>query len=169
MAANLRRIMARDDLTFDQVVTATELDERTLRSLARGGTHPHARTLHKLAQGLGVSIDELFRPAGRTAARQFDRASNSLVESVVAIHARTFKNWSERDFDELYSRFGTGGQLTEAGILAAARSMNAKRDLWRQVSVILETGEAELLSGFIELLYFRATSIKLPPDPYPTK
>ena len=54
-------------------------------------------------------------------------------------------NWSEGDFDELYSRFGTGGQLTEDGILAAAQAMNAKRDIWRQVSVILESGEAELL------------------------
>ena len=31
VAVNLRRIMARDDLTFDQVVTATELDERYAR------------------------------------------------------------------------------------------------------------------------------------------
>src|SRR5437016_5304307 len=72
VAGNLRRIMARDDLTFEQVVAATELDERTLRSLARGVSHPHARTLHKLAQGLGVSIDELFQPVGRTAPRRFD-------------------------------------------------------------------------------------------------
>src|SRR5438093_640274 len=89
VAMNLRRIMARDDLTFDQVVTATELDERTLRSLARGVTNPHARTLHKLAQGLGISIDELFRPVGRAAPRQFDRATNSLVEGVVAGHVET--------------------------------------------------------------------------------
>lgn len=65
VASNLRRIMARDGMTFEQVVAATELDERTLRSLARGVTHPHARTLHKLAQGLGVSIDELFQPVAR--------------------------------------------------------------------------------------------------------
>ena len=33
VAVNLRRIMARDDLTFEQVVTATELDERTLKDI----------------------------------------------------------------------------------------------------------------------------------------
>jgi transcriptional regulator with XRE-family HTH domain len=164
VATNLRRIMARDNLTFELVVSATELDERTLRSLARGTTNPHARTLHKLAQGLGVSIDELFRPVGGSASRQFDRAANSLVQGVVHEHARLFKNWSEADFDELYSRFGTGGQLTESGVLAAARTMNSKRDLYRRVSVILESSEAELLSGFIELLYFRATSVNRPAD-----
>jgi transcriptional regulator with XRE-family HTH domain len=149
--------MARDDLTFEQVVAATELDERTLRSLARGVTHPHARTLHKLAQGLGVSIDELFQPVPRTAPRQFDRATNSLVDGCVARNAQLFRNWSQGDFDELYSRFGTGGQLTEEGILSAAQATNIKRDLWRQVSVILESGEAELLSQFINILYGRVT------------
>jgi transcriptional regulator with XRE-family HTH domain len=157
VAGNLRRIMARDDLTFEQVVTATQLDERTLRSLARGVTNPHARTLHKLAMGLGVEIDELFQPIGRTAPTRFDRATNSLVESCVAEHAETFRHWSQAEFDELYSRFGTGGQLTEEGVLAAARLTNAKRDLLRQISVILESGEADLLSRFVDVLYCRAT------------
>ena len=57
--------------------------------------------------------------------------------------------------DELYSRFGTGGQLTEAGVLAAAQAMNAKREVWKQISVILESGESDLLSEFVELLYRR--------------
>jgi transcriptional regulator with XRE-family HTH domain len=158
VAMNLRRLMARAGLTFEELVTATELDERTLRGLVRGKTNPHARTLYKLAQGLGVEMDDLFRPPGRHAPRQFDRATNSLVEGVVAGHAETFANWSEADLDELYSRFGTGGQLTEEGVLAAAQAMNAKRDVGRQVSVILESGEAELLADFVELLYRRATA-----------
>jgi transcriptional regulator with XRE-family HTH domain len=162
LAGNLRRIMARDDLTFEQVVAATELDERTLRSLARGVTHPHARTLHKLAQGLSVSIDELFQPIARTAPRQFDRATNLLVENCVAEHANLFRNWSPGDFDELYSRFGTGGQLTVDGVLAAAEATNIKRDLWQQVSVILESGEADLLSQFVGVLYGRVTSTPPP-------
>src|SRR5262245_33409200 len=116
--------MARDDLTFDQVVAATELDERTLRSLARATTNPtapatpcpHSRTLHDLPQGIAIEIHDLFRPIGRVAPRQFDRVTNSLVESCVARYAQLFKNWSQSDFDELYSRFGTGGQLTEDGI-----------------------------------------------------
>jgi transcriptional regulator with XRE-family HTH domain len=157
VAGNLRRIMARDDLTFDDVVAATGLDDRTLRALVRARNNPHARTLHKLATGLGVSVDELFRPLGRWSSRGFDRAANSLVDGVVARHVELFAHWSEADFNELYSRFGTGGQLTEEGILAAAQSTNARRDLWRQVSVILESSEAELLAEFVEVLYRRAT------------
>jgi transcriptional regulator with XRE-family HTH domain len=156
VALNLRRLMARDGLTFDDIVSACRLDERTLRSVARGRTRPHARTLHKLAQGLGVSIDELFRPPGQSSSRQFDRATNSLVQEVASRHIETFENWSDADFDELFSRFGTGGQLSESGVLAAAEAMNAKREIVHRVSVILESGEAALLSEFVEMLYRRA-------------
>ncbi len=154
--------MARDGLTFDDVVAASGLDERTLRTVARGRSNPHARTLHKLAHGLGVPIDELFHTPSRSSPWRFDRATNSLVEEVVAAHAAAFENWSEADFDELYSRFGTGGQLTESGVLAAAEAMNAKRDVLRQASIILESGEAALLAEFVDLLYRRAT-IAAPP------
>ena len=162
VAGNLRRIMARDDLTFEQVIAATELDERTLRSLARGVAHPHARTLHKLAQGLGISIDELFQPVARTAPRRFDRATNTLVDGCVTHHAKLFRNWSQGDFDELYSRFGAGGQLTEECVLAAAEATNIKRNLWQQVSVILESGEAKLLCEFVALLFRNATVAPAP-------
>ncbi|MEX2316333.1 MAG: helix-turn-helix transcriptional regulator [Pirellulales bacterium] len=157
VATNLRRLMAKGGLTFDDVVAATRLDERTIRGLARGANNPHARTLHKLAHGLGVSIDELFRPVGRSPAQEFDRATNVLVEGVVAQRPDLFAHWSQAEFDELYSRFGTGGALSEEGILTAAEAMNAKRALWTQVSVILESGEAELLAEFVEMLYRRAT------------
>jgi transcriptional regulator with XRE-family HTH domain len=157
VATNLRRLMARDGLTFEEVVRATGLDERTVRGVVRGTNHAHARTLHKLAGGLGVSVDELFRPVGQLPARRFDRATNTLVENVVAAHSDRFRDWSDADFDELYSRFGTGGQLTEAGVLAAADAANAKREVLRQTGVILETREADLLTQFVELLYRRAT------------
>lgn len=157
VATNLRRLMAREGLTYDEVVAATELDERTVRALVYGKTNPHSRTLHKLARGLGIEMDELFKPPGQSGPRRFDRLTNTFVESVVAAHTNTFANWSEAEFDELYSRFGTGGQLTEEGVLAAAQAMNAKRDVCRQVAIILETSEADLLAEFVEVLYRRAT------------
>jgi hypothetical protein len=66
-----------------------------------------------------------------------------------------FDTWTETHFDELFSQFGTGGPLSEDGVLAAAQAINAKRSLLRQVSVILESGESELLADFVQLLYRR--------------
>lgn len=163
VATNLRRLMAKDGLTFEEVVAATQLDERTLRAVARGRSNPHARTLHKLAEGLGVSIDELFHTPGRISSQRFDRATNSRVRDVIAHHSHLFAGWTEADFDELYSRFGTGGELTEAGVIATAEAMNAKREILRQASVVLESNQTELLAEFIAMLYRRTVSTPSPP------
>jgi transcriptional regulator with XRE-family HTH domain len=157
IATNLRRLMARDGLTYDDVVAATGLDERTIRALLRCKNTPHARTLNKLAAGLGVPVDELFRPPARSPAAEFDRATNSLIEEIVAQHPESFAGWSDTEFSELYSRFGTGGALSEAGILAAVEALNAKRAVLDQVSIILESGEASALREYVAFLYERAT------------
>jgi transcriptional regulator with XRE-family HTH domain len=158
--------MARDGLTFSDVVESTGLDERTVRGLVRGANNPHARTLHKFAHGLGIAIDELFQPAGGRARQAFDRATNpvvgSVIECVAAANAELFNAWSEADFDELYSQFGAGGPLNETGVLAAAEAINAKRSLLKQVCVILESSESELLAEFVELLY-RRVAVVVPP------
>jgi transcriptional regulator with XRE-family HTH domain len=155
VASNVRRLMARNGLTFQDIVESTGLDERTLRGLVRGTNNPHAHTLHKLAYGLGVPVDELFQ-AYRTSPHQaFDQATNPAVENAVQAHAEIFHGWSEAELNELTSQFGTGGPLSESGVLAAAEAINAKRALLRQVSVILESSESELLSEFVKLLYQR--------------
>ena len=126
VALNVRRLMARHVLTFHDVVQTTGLDERTLRGLVRGTNNPHARTLHKLAHGLGVEVDELFEPAG-SPRQAFDQTTNPIVESVVHEHTEIFQSWSKAELEELASQFGTGGPLSEAGVLAAAEAINAKR------------------------------------------
>jgi transcriptional regulator with XRE-family HTH domain len=151
--------MAREGLTFGDVVSATGLDERTVRGLVRGTNNPHARTLHKFAGGLGLPIDELFQPVGRSARQAFDRATNPLVETVIGQRADLFADWGDVDFDELYSQFGAGGALNEEGVVAAAEAINYKRQLLRKVTVILESSESELLADFVKLLYRRVTEL----------
>ncbi|MEX2091841.1 MAG: helix-turn-helix transcriptional regulator [Pirellulales bacterium] len=160
IATNVRRLMARDGLTFSDVVESTGLDERTVRGLVRGASNPHARTLHKFASGLGISIDELFQPAGGRARQAFDRATNPVVESIVEANAELFNAWSPADFDELYSQFGAGGPLNEEGVVTAAEAINAKRSLLRKVCVILESSESELLADFVKLLYRRVAVVE---------
>lgn len=153
-ADNLRRLMARDGLTLRDVVERTGLDERTLKSMLRGdGTRPHARTLHQLAQGLEVSVDELFASPGLLAQRSFDRRTNPLVDAVVAEHPQWFDGWLVEDFDELYSHFGAGGALTAEGAAEQAQRINRKRQVMSKVAILLESSHAELLSRMIDVLY----------------
>lgn len=150
---NLRRLMAREGLSIDRVTELTGLDHRTIKSILNRATKPHARTLHRLAQGLGVSTDELFHPPSLLAHPAFDRQTNPAVQSVVRSQPELFHDWTPADFDELYSRVGTGGELSESGTLAAAQQMNARREILTKVQEILESSEAPLLTGFIDLLY----------------
>ncbi len=157
---NIRRLMARFDMTLQEVVDATGLDERTLRSMAHGVTRPHARTLHKLASGLGVETDELFQEPLLQGLAAFDRTTNPVVAEVIGAHPELIAGWSPAEFKELYSRFAVGGELTEAGALAAAHYMNTRRELFRQAAVVLESREAEVLQEFIALLYRRVTTLE---------
>jgi hypothetical protein len=108
-----------------------------------------------LAEALGVAADEFFCDRSLLARRAFDRQTNPQVEEVIAEQPHLFAGWSEADFDELYSRFGTGGALTREGAAASARRMNRTRSVQEKVSLVLETHEAELLEEFVEMLYRR--------------
>ena len=152
---NVRRLMARLNMTLDDVVQATGLNERTVRSLLHGNTRPHARTLHKLAEGLGVVSDELFQDPYRSGRAAFDRATNPRVADVIDARPELFHRWTPSDFEDLFSRMGVGGELTESGTVEAAEAINARRELLKQVSIILESGEADLMRQFIQLLFQR--------------
>jgi transcriptional regulator with XRE-family HTH domain len=167
LGENLRRLMARQGTSLDELVIASGVDRRTISGVLRGKKRPHSRTLRRLAEALGVPADEFFQDPSLLAHRVFDRQTNPLVDEVIAERPELFAQWSESDFDELYSRFGTGGALTRGGAVAAAEKMNRMRAVQEKVAVVLETHEAELLEQFVELLYRRVavvldSAVKLP-------
>ena len=163
--ANVRRLMAQLDMTQADVVRASGLDERTVRGILQGATQPHARTLHKLADGLGVATDELFQDPYRNAdgtvnVGAFDRTTNPIAAQVVDDHPELFTDWTAADFNELFSRMAVGGELTEAGTLATIQAMNERRELMYQFTVIMESSEAPLMRDFVNLLFRRVTQVE---------
>ena len=150
---NVRRLMARFDMTLIDLAQATGLDERTLRSLLRGNSRPHSRTLHRLAEGLGVSVDELFQHPQLADHARFDRSTNQAVAELIESRPELFAGWTPGDFDELFSRVGVGGPLTEEGALSAIEEMNAHRQTHQQVAVILESEKGEMLRTLVQLMY----------------
>lgn len=154
---NLRRLMADRGLSIRQLAKKTGLDERTIRGILSGANRPQARTLHRLAEGLGTTVDELFLDPSQLLYRRFDRQTNPVVEEVMETHKELFAGWSEADFDELHSRVGTGGALTFEGALAAVHAMNRRRELHEKLDLLLESSQAELAVGLLELLYRQVT------------
>ena len=160
-AHNLRRIMARHNLTVRQVAHCTGLDDRTVKGVLSGANaKPHARTLHQLATGLGVSPDEFFQSPVMLARRRFDRQTNPMVDEAVKQRPELFVEWEPPDFDELYSQMGTGGALTVEGAVHAAEAINRKRELHDKLSLLLETEQADVVAGILELLYQRVKTTR---------
>ncbi len=158
---NLRRLMARDGLTLEEVIERSGLDQRTVKSILAGNSTPHSRTLHQLATGLGVPADEFFQDPSLLAHRLFDRETNPHVEQAISEHPEWFRDWAEADFDELYSRFGTGGSMAADAVGQMVETMNRNRAVHRKVALILESGEASFLDSVVQLLYQR---IAVTPD-----
>jgi transcriptional regulator with XRE-family HTH domain len=152
-AENLRRLMADRGLSIRQLAEETGLDERTIRGILSGANTPQARTLHRLARGLGVPVDELFLDPAQLLYRCFDRLTNPMVEDVIHAHPELFTGWTEADFDELHSRVGKGGALTVEGALAAVGQMNRRRELHEKLDLLLESSQAETIRGIVEVLY----------------
>lgn len=153
---NLLRLMAELGLSIHETAEKTGLDERTLRAILRGSNRPHPRTLHRLAEGLSVRVDEFFVDPAQLLYRRFDQQTNPLVEEVIQQNREVFADWTEADFDELHSRMGSGGALTRNGTLEAAEEMNRKRQLHEKLSLLLESSQAELIGGIIEVAYDQA-------------
>jgi transcriptional regulator with XRE-family HTH domain len=160
-AANVRRLMARSGMTLAELVECSGLHERTIKAILAGKTRPHARTLHRLATGLGVPTDELFQNPSVLAHRLFDRRTNPVVQGVIDTRPELFEGWTASDFDELYSRFGTGGALTANGAAEAVFAMNEKRTVHQKVALLLESSEASLLMGLVDLLYEKVVLSKV--------
>jgi transcriptional regulator with XRE-family HTH domain len=150
---NLMRLMAVHGLTISRVAEQTGLHIRTVRGVLRGDKKPHAQTLHRLAEGLGVDVDEFFLDPAQLLYRRFDRQTNPVVADMIEYHKDLFRGWTETDFDELHSRVGDGGALTAEGALAAARQMNQKRDLHQKLDLLLESSQSEVAAGILNVLY----------------
>ncbi len=151
--------------TMSELVRRTRINRGTLYRLERGeSARPQMKTIQALAHAFEVPPPSLLEPqpadrARPTTGRQltteqvFDRATNPVVSEVIDEQPRLFEGWTEDDVDELYSMFGTGGQLTRAGVVGAADSINRKRETIRKLHVVLETGLRDQAVDLIDALY----------------
>lgn len=126
------------------------------------GPAPRPSTVGKVSQALG--LPPAWWNENRDAAGDFDRATNPEVRAVADRHPGAFANFTSADWRELHSVFGTGGALTEEGVLTEVARLQAKRELIRQLEIVLETHLGEAATAMIRGLYER---IALPAESSP--
>lgn len=85
--------------------------------------------------------------------REFDRATNPIVQEVASIDPGLFAGWTEDEWDELYSQFATGGALREEGVRITAARINHDRETLYRLRVLLQTHLAEVAAGMVNTLY----------------
>src|SRR5438105_11777715 len=127
--------MAREGLTLAELARRSKLNHRTIKGILADDRQPQPRTLHRLASGLNVPIEELFQDPALLRHRLFDRRTNPMVEEAVASQPQLFHGWTAAEFDELCSRSGAGGSLTAEGTLDAVRAMNRRREILAKVTL----------------------------------
>jgi transcriptional regulator with XRE-family HTH domain len=150
---NLRRLMSQMGLTIQQVIERTGLDQRTIKGILDGTNRPHPTTVHRLAGGLAVPVDEFFLDPAQLLYRRLDRQTNPVVGELVESCGELFAGWTVADFDELHSRVGTGGPLTLEGAKVAVEEMNRNRGLHEKLALLLESSQADLIRGILEMMY----------------
>ncbi len=153
LGRNLEQLMGTAGLSVRGLAQHSGLGERTIRAVLGGANKPHLRTIQRLAEGLDVTVADLLRNSSETDRQDFDCRSNPALQDVLQSEPKLFLGWTEADFDELQSRVGTGGALTEEGTIAAARQMNHQRRIREKLDLLLESSHAELIGRIIDLLH----------------
>lgn len=155
LAMNIRRLLAKFNVEPQAFAETTGVDERTLRGVIQSRTTPHVRTIKRIADGFGVEVDELYRPVPALSDKRFDRECNALVEQVKRVYPELYVGWTTAQDDELYSQFGTGGAMTEEGILAATKRILERCEVERQFRLVYESHEGAMLRDVVRLAYNR--------------
>lgn len=161
LADRLRAECARRQWDLSQLADHAGISRTTLYHLLQGHTsRPHGTTLNALAEALQIPVSELLAlsagepaPVERFSESAFDRATNPEVDAVARERPQLFAHWDGADWDELYSSFGTGGALSSAGVVAAAESINRKRETVRRLHIVLETHLRVVAEELVDTLY----------------
>ncbi|HUG90849.1 MAG TPA: helix-turn-helix transcriptional regulator [Planctomycetaceae bacterium] len=157
----------------------------TLHHLLSGVTRrPHLATMGRLARALGLCAAGGGPPVrravpwnrgrpdpsatggghagGDAGGATFDRTTNPAVEDASRAHPELFFGWMREEWDELYSTFGVGGNLSPEGVAECARAINDRRETTRQLHLVLETHLADVARQLVETLYQMVRSSEPP-------
>jgi len=163
IAEAIHRLCLKRGWNQGELARRAGISRTTLYQILRGGVQqPRYSTLKKLGDALETSVEELTESSPPTqplamslpaSPRGFDESTNTCVQEVCDEHPELFAGWSPLEWEELYSTFGTGGQLTPHGVEQMAQHINRKRDVQRKLSIVLETHLHDVAANLVDSLF----------------
>ena len=150
---------------WDEVELARRADisRTTLYNLRQANCRrPRITTLKSLSEAFEMPLDRFLWGDTSSSmdysvfsegASHFNRQTNREIDAVREEHPQLFRNWSVRDWDELYSTFGVGGALSPEGVIKNAKNINQARETRRQLNLVLETHLKDVATQMVESLY----------------
>ncbi len=180
VGTRIRTLRLERGLTLAELARMSDCSRNALHRLEQGDVEvPRFSTITRLARALEIPVrslvdadepeaqadsresvpepsDSAREQSTRSAwdeAEQFDRSTNNVVDEVYAQHPELFVGWTNENWQELYSVFGTGGALNYDGVIRMADRMNRRGETVRQLEVVLETHLAEVAERLVAALY----------------
>ncbi len=148
---NLRRLMAAKNLTLNEVARRSGLDVRTVHGILNNPrARPHARTLHKLAQGLAVPVEELFQNPAALSTSAVARGTNPLIQRILKEQPELFDGWESADFHHLVQFSDRYNIQHPPELLQLVNSINRIRQLYPEILTILMSSYGTLFVKVVE-------------------
>ena len=148
---NLRRLMAAKNLTLNEVARRSGLDVRTVHGILNNPrARPHARTLHKLAQGLAVPVEELFQNPAALSTSAVVQGTHPLIQRVLKEQPELFDGWESADFHHLVQFSDRYNIQQPPELLQLVNSINRVRQLYPGILTILMSSYGTLFVKVVE-------------------
>ncbi len=142
---NLRRLMAAKNLTLADVARRSGLDIRTINGILNNPqARPHARTLHKLARGLRVPVEELFQAPPLLVQQPKASVSHPMIHRLLQERPDLFDGWEPSDFVRLEALCQERQVEKTAQVIHLASSVNRARQLSSGILRILASNYGSL-------------------------
>ena len=162
VAPKIARLARAKGWTHQQFAAAAKFNRHTARKILED--HPkwlRADTVKACADALGVSVDELHHAPLPQLLARLARSGSAAPTAEVRSLQPALADWleahprhdlSELEIEELASLQGTGGPLTEDGVLAYVDRIRRKRQLLRHIEILAGTSYLPLLEELSDLM-----------------
>jgi transcriptional regulator with XRE-family HTH domain len=168
LPAKIARLVQERGWNQEEFARQAELNRLTVRSLFQGPARKlHNATVRACARALGLTVQDLLTqplekllprmqaplPPQESVRRLYEQATQPELLAWLQRHPQRAATLTADEIDELLSLQGTGGPLTEFGVVHFVAQLERRRKILEQAAIVAGTEYVDLLEQFVALLF----------------